>query len=248
MARITSKKLTDQTADRLFQMIISDPELCPGSKLPNETELCALFGVSRTTVREAVRFLAAQGYVEVRRGLGTFVAPRTTISQDIGLPQLETVQVRLQDLFEIRLMIEPTTAMLACHRGTQEELDHIFHCADEVARRIRSGRDWDSADVDFHHAFVAASHNQFMEQLVPNLHLADGGLLPLSARYGDPGQRPDYQFSPESGPPGHPAGHGVPPAQDHPGPRIRGQQCLIPFVKKDKKGAAPRLRGPLLFP
>lgn len=51
MARITSKKLTDQTADRLFQMIISDPELCPGSKLPNETELCALFGVSRTTVR-----------------------------------------------------------------------------------------------------------------------------------------------------------------------------------------------------
>ena len=43
MARITSKKLTDQTADRLFQMIISDPELCPGSKLPNETELCALF-------------------------------------------------------------------------------------------------------------------------------------------------------------------------------------------------------------
>ena len=44
MARITSKKLTDQTADRLFQMIISDPELGPGSKLPNETELCALFG------------------------------------------------------------------------------------------------------------------------------------------------------------------------------------------------------------
>ena len=65
MARITSKKLTDQTADRLFQMIISDPELCPGSKLPNETELCALFGVSRTTVRGAVRFLAAQGYVEI---------------------------------------------------------------------------------------------------------------------------------------------------------------------------------------
>ena len=38
--------------------------------------------------------------------------------------------------------------------------------------RIRSGRDWDSADVDFHHAFVAASHNQFMEQLVPILNRA----------------------------------------------------------------------------
>ena len=95
-------KLTDQTADRIFQMIISDPHLGPGQKLPNEAELCALFGVSRTTLREAVRSLAAQGYVQVRRGLGTFVTERTSIRQDIGLSQLESVRMRLQDLFEIR--------------------------------------------------------------------------------------------------------------------------------------------------
>ena len=172
MSRNTPKNLTNQTADQLFQMIISDPELGPGRQLPNEAELCQRFGVSRTTVREAVRILAAQGYVEVRRGKGTFVTDRTHIRQDIGLSQLRSVQVRLQDLFEIRLMIEPNTAMLACCRGTQEEIDHIIQCADEVARRIRSGGDWDSADLDFHHAFVAASHNQFMEQLVPILNRA----------------------------------------------------------------------------
>lgn len=172
MAENKAKKLTDQTADQLFQMIISDPTFGPGAQLPNEADLCALFGVSRTTIREAVRFLAAQGYVEVRRGKGTFVADRTNIRQDIGLGQLESVQVRLQDLFEIRLMIEPNTAMLACQRGTQEELDHIIHCAQIVADRIHSGGDWDSADLDFHHAFVAASHNQFMEQLVPILNRA----------------------------------------------------------------------------
>lgn len=172
MAEARTRKLTDQTADQLFQMIISDPKLRPGAQLPNEAELCALFGVSRTTVREAVRFLAAQGYVEVRRGRGTFVTERTNIRQDIGLSQLESVQVRLQDLFEIRLMIEPNTAMLACQRGTDEEIDQIVRCADEVARCIRSGGDWDSADLMFHHAFVVASHNQFMEQLVPILNRA----------------------------------------------------------------------------
>jgi len=172
MADIRGKKLADQTAEELFQMIISDPELGPGAKLPNEAELCGMFGVSRTTIREAVRHLAAQGYVEVRRGKGTFVCERTSIRQDIGLGQLETVQVRLQDLFEIRLMIEPNTAMLACIRGSDEELEHIFRCAEVVEERIRSGGDWDSADLDFHHAFVAASHNQFMEKLVPILNRA----------------------------------------------------------------------------
>lgn len=172
MSQPKPQKLTDQTADRLFQMIISDPRFGPGRQLPNEAELCQRFGVSRTTLREAVRHLAAQGYVEVRRGKGTFVADRTSIRRDIGLSQLESVQVRLQDLFEIRLMIEPNTAMLACCRGTKEEIDHIIRCADVVAERIRSGGDWDSADLDFHHAFVAASHNQFMEQLVPILNRA----------------------------------------------------------------------------
>jgi len=185
MTQKTTKKLTDQTADLLFQMIISQPELGPGSQLPNETELCQLFGVSRTTLREAVRSLAAQGYVEVRRGKGTFVTDRTQIRQDIGLGQLQSVQVRLQDLFEIRLMIEPTTAMLACCRGTHEEIDHIVHCADEVERCIRSGGDWDSADIDFHHAFVAASHNQFMEQLVPILNRAVSSTWRMVGSYPD---------------------------------------------------------------
>jgi len=172
MADIRGKKLTDQTAEQLFQMIISDPAFGPGAKLPNEAELCERFGVSRTTLREAVRHLAAQGYVEVLRGRGTFVCDRTIIRQDIGLGRLETVQVRLQDLFEIRLMIEPNTAMLACIRGTEQELEHIFHCARVVEERIRSGGDWDSADLEFHQAFVAASHNQFMEQLIPILNRA----------------------------------------------------------------------------
>ena len=167
-----SARLTDKTADRIFQMIMTDPHLEPGQKLPNEAELCQLFGVSRTTLREAVRSLAAQGYVEVRRGRGTFVADRASFKRDIGLSQLESVRLRLQDLFEIRMMIEPSTAMLACARGTDEEIAEIVRCAGEVARCIHTGGDWAGADLIFHHAFVTASHNQFMEQLIPIINKA----------------------------------------------------------------------------
>lgn len=168
----TGKRLTDQTADQIFQMIISEPGYGPGDKLPNEAELCQIFQVSRTTLREAIRSLVAQGYVEVRRGRGTFVTDRTSIRGDIGLGQLQSVQMRLQELFEIRLMIEPSTAMLACCRGTEEEIGHILRCGRKVARQIKHGGDWDSADLDFHRAFVQASHNQFMEQLIPILNKA----------------------------------------------------------------------------
>ena len=183
MAELKPKTLTDQTAEQLFQLIISHPELGPGAQLPNEGELCTMFGVSRTTLREAVRSLAVQGYVEVRRGKGTFVCDRTSIRQDIGLSQLESVQVHLQDLFEVRLMIEPNTALLACRRGSDEEIAHIVRCADKVAEAIKKGGDWGSADLEFHHAFVAACHNQFMEQLVPILNRAVDETLKMVGSY-----------------------------------------------------------------
>lgn len=166
------RKLTDQTADRIFQMITSEPDYGPGAKLPNEGELSQMFQVSRTTLREAIRTLVTQGYLEVRRGSGTFVAERTSIRQDIGLSQLVSVKVRLQELFEIRMLLEPATAMLACQRGTEEEIDYILLCGERVAAQIHQGGDWDSADLLFHKAFVQACHNQFMEQLIPIIHKA----------------------------------------------------------------------------
>ena len=180
---MSKKSLAQQTTEHLYNMIAVEHQLSPGDKLPNEIDLAQALGVSRTTLREAVRFLAAQGYVEVRRGKGTFVCDRTNIRQDIGLSLLETVQVHLQDLFEIRLMIEPNTALLACMRGTEEEIAEIIRCADVVAEKIRLGGDWGSADLDFHHAFVAACHNQFMEKLVPILNRAVDETLKMVGSY-----------------------------------------------------------------
>ena len=165
------QRLTDQTADRLLHMIDSNPAYPPGAKLPNEPRLCQLFGVSRTTLREAVRSLAAQGYVEVRRGSGTFVLDRSP-APDIGLQRLECLCTRLRDLFEIRMMLEPQAARLACLRGTDEELQEIARRAECVAQAIREGKNFSQPEETFHQAFVAATHNPFMEQLLPIIHNA----------------------------------------------------------------------------
>ena len=165
------KSLSQQTAERLYTMIAVERRLAPGEKLPGEVELAKELGVSRTTLREAVRSLAAQGYVEVRRGSGTFVLDRSP-APDIGLQRLECLRTRLRDLFEIRMMLEPQAARLACLRGTDEELQEIARRAECVAQAIREGKNFSQPEETFHQAFVAATHNPFMEQLLPIIHNA----------------------------------------------------------------------------
>ncbi|MDC7246105.1 MAG: GntR family transcriptional regulator, partial [Sphaerochaetaceae bacterium] len=70
--------LTDQIVNQL-QNLIDSKEFEVGEKLPSEGELCNLFGASRSTVREALRVLSATGLVEIRSGVGAFVAsPKDT--------------------------------------------------------------------------------------------------------------------------------------------------------------------------
>ena len=170
------QRLTDQTADRLLHMIDSNPAYPPGAKLPNEPRLCQLFGVSRTTLREAVRSLAAQGYVEVRRGSGTFVLDRSP-APDIGLQRLECLRTRLRDLFEIRMMLEPQAARLACLRGTDEELQEIARRAECVAQAIREGKNFSQPEETIHNALHEAWAALDVESLLAQPTLQDNELL-----------------------------------------------------------------------
>ena len=65
------KNRTQQTAESLYNHIVVEGRRKPGEKLPNEVELAAGLGVSRATLREAIRTLCTRGMLEVRRGKGT---------------------------------------------------------------------------------------------------------------------------------------------------------------------------------
>ena len=174
-------KLSEQTSDRLYEMIVDDHLYPPGSKLPNENELSRTLDVSRTTLREAISFLVAQGILEIRRGKGTYVSEELP-SVGLDMTALAGVQsrVRAKDLFEMRLIFEPATVALACQRATDDELRQIAKKADRVERVAAEGGDWPLADQEFHWAIIKASHNEYMRRLYPIINSAVNEILQIT--------------------------------------------------------------------
>ena len=159
---MSRQNLSQQTADRLYTTIVVEQQLQPGEKLPNELELAQQLGVSRATLREAIRTLADRGVLEVRRGRGTFVSQQVEEIGDFGFSSLE----------QVRGMFEPRCAALACRRAAPEELSDILEKGAAVERCIRAGRDRTQADQAFHTAIVRAAHNEFLLRLLPIIHQA----------------------------------------------------------------------------
>lgn len=174
-------KLSERTSDRLYEMIVEEQRYMPGSKLPNENELSGELGVSRTTLREAISFLAAQGVLEIRRGKGTFVA-ESLPAEGLDLTALAGLRsrVRAKDLFEMRLIFEPATVALACQRAGNEELRLIRRKAERVEEIAAAGGDWPLADQEFHWAIIKASHNEYMRRLYPIINSAVNEILQIS--------------------------------------------------------------------
>lgn len=166
------KSLSQQTAELLYAQIVIEKRMAPGAKLPNEVELSQSMGVSRTTLREAIRTLSTQGVLEVRRGKGTFVSPQVAHIEDFGFSSLDRIKGQLQDLFELRKIVEPEAARLACRRASDVEMAEIIRRGQGVERCILAGTDRTEADREFHGAIVRATHNEFMMRLLPMINQA----------------------------------------------------------------------------
>ncbi len=160
--------LSDQTEEKLYDMIVNQKLYEPGSRLPNEMQLCEQLEVSRTTLREAIRSLVAQGILITRRGSGTYVTENVAPdAQDIDFKILERAQARLSSLFEMRLVVEPEAAYLCCLRGTDKEIQRILELGKECNSAIINERDRADIDREFHQAIVAATHNDLLTRMYP---------------------------------------------------------------------------------
>lgn len=181
MAERKRAKLSEQTSDRMYEMIVEEARYAPGSKLPNENELSKALEVSRTTLREAISFLVAQGVLEIRRGKGTFVAEELPAAgMDLSSLTGLRARERARDLFEMRLIFEPATVALACQRASMEELQQIQKKAERMEQIAAAGGDWPLADQEFHWAIIRASHNEYMRRLYPIINNAVNDLMQLA--------------------------------------------------------------------
>lgn len=161
------KGLVQQVADSIYQMILTEKKYNPGDRLPGENILAAQLNVGRSTLREAIRILVSQGILVVYRGKGTFINMEITAFQNLGLESMERIRVRLKDLYETRLLFEPDIAALACRRATDEDMNNILSIGKSVEDAILAGHDRTKLDQKFHGAIVKASHNDFLQQLLP---------------------------------------------------------------------------------
>lgn len=158
-----SAMLADSTAQQIIKMIEEENRFSVGDKLPNENDLAGELGVSRSTLREAIKILTTNGILEIRRGKGTFVTSNTIINSN----NLSDIASGLDDLFEMRLMFEPECAYLATKRATDEEIDTICYYGNEIEKKILSGEDRTFEEQKFHESIANATHNSFVKQFMP---------------------------------------------------------------------------------
>lgn len=148
-----------------------------GDVLPNEDDLGAELGVSRTVVREAVKVLVGKGLVEVRPKTGTRVRARHSwhlLDPDVLMWQFEDIAAAedLSELREVQESIGPTAARLAAERHTAQELLSIQAALRRLRAAIMEPEAFHTADLDFHAAIFSASHNTLLWHVNAMIRLA----------------------------------------------------------------------------
>jgi GntR family transcriptional repressor for pyruvate dehydrogenase complex len=161
-------------ADRVVNYIneqVAAHTLKPGDKLPTETTLMSLLGVSRTVVREAISRLQANAVIETRHGIGSFVLePRR---EPLGLEMVPaTTLADLLSVMELRISLETECAGLAAQRASERDLANIRTALDAIGATSRAGGDSAAADLRFHVAVASATGNRYFVDILTQMGTA----------------------------------------------------------------------------
>ncbi|WP_018998385.1 FadR/GntR family transcriptional regulator [Hirschia maritima] len=140
------------------------------SIIDDENSLAERYKVSRIVIREAVKILVGKGMLDVRRGIGTRVLPRSRwalLDDDVLAWHLSAPprQEFLAQLMEIRLSIEPKTARWAAERATPDDIAAIKKACDDMEAEQASTEGFIIADAHFHKAVLKAARNEFLSGL-----------------------------------------------------------------------------------
>jgi GntR family transcriptional regulator, transcriptional repressor for pyruvate dehydrogenase complex len=152
---------------RQIQRLIVNGELEPGQLLPPERQLAEQFGVSRNSVRDAIRALELTGLVVARHGEGNVVAD---VSADTLVAPIATLLLRkrtlVAELLDVRKMLEPALAARAAVHASDEEIVHL----EEILRRQREktarGESTVEEDSEFHYSIALAAGNSVVRKLL----------------------------------------------------------------------------------
>lgn len=166
-------KFEPVTAVRAYERVVEQIEhavltgqLAPGQRLPSERELMAQFGVSRSTVREALRVLQAAEVIRSRAGdpRGPEVLPASTTVLQKSMHRLARAEeLGLGQLVQFRMLLEGQAYLLAARLRTDEQLERMEAALGQMREHLgHSDRDFSRADVAFHDAVARATQNPLL--------------------------------------------------------------------------------------
>lgn len=181
---VASRRLHEQVLNALIESIVAE-KYAPGDSLPSEAEMCEVYGVSRSSVREALRVLSEKGLIEVRHGLGTRINPpeRWDFMDPLVLSARRkngAMAPIFNDLHEARRILESEVAALAAQRAGVEDLERIQSALDEMLAASTDATVFADAAFTFHRTLFEATGNRVLlrmtapirEVLIYTIHAA----------------------------------------------------------------------------
>jgi GntR family transcriptional repressor for pyruvate dehydrogenase complex len=141
-----------------------------GDKLPPEREFARVLGISRSSLRAGIGYLAAMGLLQVRHGVGAFISESPTQFGAASLPFLEALHgIEASQLFEARRVLEGHIAELAAARSSERHLAQMAEELEEMEATVGSPQDYLIHDVRFHRIVAQASGNNILAAIMESL-------------------------------------------------------------------------------
>ena len=158
----------------LVDQVVSG-RLVPGSSFPPEPELCTIFGVSRTVIRESMRLLEEKGLAQIRQGQGTTVAPaeRWNMLDPVVLEAAvrnDKELAILDDLVQVRVALEALMAREAAAKMTDAQLAELQQVLDQLGRQMNDPEAYLVTDTVFHDVVMRGSANALARTVVRAIH------------------------------------------------------------------------------
>jgi GntR family transcriptional regulator, transcriptional repressor for pyruvate dehydrogenase complex len=167
-SRVSVGRISEIIVDQI-RLLMRQGQLKPGDRLPPERDLCERFGVSRVTVREALRMLESAGLVEIRVGArgGAFVTAPSSNRVGEGLADLLTLSViSAADVTEVRMILEVGIVPLVCERATEDDLTALEKICERAEAALRHGGYTMDISMEFHSRVAQSTHNPAVEMMV----------------------------------------------------------------------------------
>ncbi|MGH4038219.1 MAG: FadR/GntR family transcriptional regulator [Sphaerochaeta sp.] len=180
MKQIKRIPVTKQISDSIKDSII-EGKFAIGEKLPTEQKLCDVLGVSRSSLREALKELQAQGFIELKVGKGAFVSDNEPHDYESLRQWFKEAAPTLEEYTQVRVVIEPQIASEAAYRGTPEEKQQLLNIHESFVKAEKIGNTSQMANIDekFHTYIFKMAKNSVFKQINEFLNV---GLRPYRIR------------------------------------------------------------------